>query len=405
MTVCISGIAIRCSIGSEPRQVAGALRDGKSGRRPVERLDLSHAAFVTKQAAELEPTVDPNGRREHLNVLDLAAEVAESALADAGLSRLNLPKRFGLALGTSHGSNASFMKLLNARVERPPSETDARLAITFTPTIQGRLAKTLSLTGPCILISTACASGANSIGKAAELIEDGRADYMIAGGVDLFTELSFSGFNILGALARGQTRPLDTHRDGLMLGDGAAFIILERLSSALARGVTPWGFVAGHSLANEAWHATGPHPQGRDAARVVKQALDVAGVSAEQVDYINVHGTGTIANDESELRALATIFGEHPRALVSSTKSQVGHTLGAAGSVEVVTTLIAAAFGFAPPTINLNQPIAGYESWHFVKDRGVDADIKVALSTSFGFAGNLSALVLTMPDNQARSFK
>lgn len=216
-------------------------------------------------------------------------------------------------------------------------------------------------------VSTACASGTNSIGRAAELIDLGRAEVMLAGGADLFTELSFSGFNVLGAMTRGVCQPIDRDRDGMVLGDGAAMVVLESESRARARGARIYAFVAGHALANEAYHPTAPRPDGSEAARVMLAAIDSAGLGVDDIDYVNLHGTGTEANNAMELAALRLVFGGERSSMpwLSSIKAQVGHTLGAAGSVEVVATALALHGQFAPPGIHLEHPIVPFESWPF----------------------------------------
>jgi 3-oxoacyl-[acyl-carrier-protein] synthase II len=304
-----------------------------------------------------------------------------------------------MALGTSHGGNIAYMKLIRGRVGANRGVVDHRLALSCSPTVLGQVARTLGLTGPTVTISTACASGTNSVGRAAELIQNGSADVMLAGGADLFTELSFAGFNALGVLSRGPCRPLSLERDGMMLGDGAAMLVLESEDYARRRGARAWAVIAGHAIVNEAFHPTTPRPDGSDAARVMAAALRAARMNPDEVDYINLHGTGTQTNDPAELQGVAALFGTRAREiLISSTKSQLGHTLGAAGSVEAVATILGLAHGFAPPTINLGHPIAGFEDWSYVRDVARPAKIRAALSNSFAFSGNLSTIAIRCVD-------
>ena len=217
---------------------------------------------------------------------------------------------------------------------------------------------------------------------------------MVAGGVDMFTEHSFSGFNILGAIARGPCRPLDRDRDGMMLGDGAAFV-RPRVRGACA-GETRARLRRGRGSCDRERRLS-PHsavPDGSAAARVMQRALDSGGVSPDEIDYINLHGTGTPANDLAELRGIERLFGARAKTIpISSTKSLVGHALGAAGSVEFVATALGVARGFLPPTLNLHTPIEGFEDWTYVRDRAVAAAPRAVLSNSFGFSGNLSSIV------------
>lgn len=395
MDVWVTGMGIWTSLGRTIDDFEAALRQGRSGRRPVTRFDVSHPFYRTNEAAVLADEEHLPFELDRTRIADLALAVTRDALKDAGFDPSRDPERCGMALGTSHGGNIAYMKLIRGCVGDPTGEIDPTLALSCSPTVLGQVARAVGLRGPTITVSTACASGTNSVGRAAEMIRAGHADAMLAGGADLFTELSFSGFNVLGVMSRGACRPLDRDRDGMMLGDGAAMMLLERADHAQSRGARPWAEIAGHAIANEAWHPTAPRPDGSDAARVMRAALKAARMEPCDVDYINLHGTGTEANDAMELQAVKALFGEHAsRILLSSTKSQVGHTLGAAGSVELVATILGIARGFAPPSIHLENPIPGFESWSYVRGVAAPAVIRAALSNSFGFSGNLSTIAV-----------
>lgn len=400
MRVAITGMAIWSALGRNLIEFERRLRAGESGVRPVTRMDVAHPFFRSRSAAVLAEESSLRPEVDQTMIADLALAVSRAALLDAGL--LDPPMepseaaRFGMTLGTSHGGNIAFMRLIRQRLGAAPGEPDPQLALSCSPTVLGQVASRVGVRGPTVTVSTACASGTNSIGRAAELIELGRADVMLAGGADLFTELSFSGFNVLGAMTRGVCRPMDRDRDGMVLGDGAAMVVLESESRARARGARIYAFVAGHALANEAYHPTAPRPDGSEAARVMLAAIDSAGLGADDIDYVNLHGTGTEANDAMELAALRLVFGGERSSMpwLSSIKAQVGHTLGAAGSVEVVATALALHGQFAPPGIHLEHPIAPFESWPFVRGRAQPAKLRAALSNSFGFSGNLASIVL-----------
>jgi 3-oxoacyl-[acyl-carrier-protein] synthase II len=394
--VSITGMAIWCALGRDLTSYEEALRQGRCGRRRVERFDVADPFFRTTEAASLQDEKALQPKVDESMIADLAITVAQEAVVDAGKGATDVdPRRLGVAFGTSHGGNIAFMRLMRGRMGLPGGRIDAGLALTGTPAVTGRLARSVGARGPTVVISTACASGTNSIGRAAELIQAGRADVMVAGGADLFTELSFSGFNMLGATAPNICRPLDRDRDGMMLGDGAAMVVLESTERAKARGARIYAQVVGHAIANEAYHATAPRPDGASAARVMEQALRSAGVSPDAIDYINVHGTGTAANDEAEMRGIQRLFGERARKIwLSSTKSMVGHTLGAAGSVELVTTALAIAHGFVPPTINLANPIPDFADYAYVRDQAIPGKVRYALSNSLAFAGNIASIVL-----------
>lgn len=396
----ITGMGIWCSLGRGLQTFGANLRAGHAGLREVKRLDLSHPFYRSTRAAVLKNEELLHPQVDQTLIADLTLTVSQDALQDASLTvPPRDPARFGVALGTSHGGNIAYMQLIRGRLNRPDGSLDESLALSCTPTVLGQVARWVGARGPTVTISTACASGTNSVGRAAELIQAGRADVMLAGGADLFTELSFSGFNMLGAMTRGTCRPLDRRRDGMVLGDGAAMLVLEEEQQALARGARIYARVMGHAIGNEAFHPTAPRPDGSEAARVMQAALRAADMDADAIDYINLHGTGTEANDEMELRAVAKVFGARaPAVLLSSTKSLHGHTLGAAGSVEIVATVVGMTQGFAPPGINLEEPMADFSSWSYVRDQGQPARIRAALSNSFGFSGNLASIVLAQGD-------
>lgn len=401
MRVAITGMAIWSALGRNLTDFERHLRAGASGVRPVTRIDVTHPFFRSRSAAVLHEESSLRPEVDQTMIADLTLAVARDALRDADLQDQVLSPlesaRFGMALGTSHGGNIAYMQLIRQRMGLSPGEPEPQLALSCSPTVLGQVASRVGVRGPILTVSTACASGTNSIGRAAELIHLGRADRMLAGGADLFTELSYSGFNVLGAMTRSVCRPTDRDRDGMVLGDGAAIVVLESEARARARGARIYAFVAGHALANEAYHPTAPRPDGSEAARVMQAAIDSAGLSAQDIDYVNLHGTGTEANDAMELAALRRVFGkkDHLFPLLSSIKAQVGHTLGAAGSVEVVATALALHHQFAPPGINLEHPIASFESWPFVRNSAQPANLRSALSNSFGFSGNLASIVLT----------
>jgi 3-oxoacyl-[acyl-carrier-protein] synthase II len=396
MRVYITGMGIWCSLGHTLGELEEGLRQGRSGPRPITRFETSSSTYRTNVAATLAHEDELVLRSDATYIADLILGVADKAIEDAGLAAdWPTASRIGAAVGTSHGGNLALMKFIRGLVNAPGGSRDADLLISHTPTLIGQLVAKLGLGGPTLTVSTACASGTNSIGRAAELIASGAADVMVAGGADVYTELSFSGFNVLGVTARETCRPCDQERDGMMLGDGAAMVVLESEERVRRRGARAYAIVAGHAIGSDAYHATAPEPDGATAARMMREALAGAELGPADIDYVNLHGTGTVANDPAELAAVAKVFGERAsKVLLSSTKSQVGHTLGAAGSVELVATALGMARGFAPPSINLRTPIAGYEHWSFVRDQARPARIRAAISNSFGFAGSLASIVL-----------
>jgi 3-oxoacyl-[acyl-carrier-protein] synthase II len=242
------------------------------------------------------------------------------------------------------------------------------------------------------IISNACASGANAIGHAWELIRHRRATRVLAGGYDTICRLVFSGFDSLQALSTTQCRPFDARRDGLALGEGAAVLALESLESAEERGATILAELCGYSAATDIHHLTQPQPEGSAALHTMREACALAGIPAAEVDYINAHGTGTPLNDSAEATAINTWAGTHAEKLrVSSTKAGVGHLLGAAGAVEAVVCLMALRGQWIPPNITTQEvdPICRFQ----VVRQPEQASVEVALSNSFGFGGANATLI------------
>jgi 3-oxoacyl-[acyl-carrier-protein] synthase II len=391
-------MGVWCALSRGVAAFERELREGRTVLRDVTRFDVTSAAYRTQKAAilsdeaTLRPTVD-----ETL-IADLAVAVAQDAIQDARLD--NEVSKLGVVVGTSHGGNVAFMKFLRSFLGYGGELPRHDLLLSTSATIAGQVARATGARGSCTTISTACSSGTNAIGRAFEIVRSGRMDIVLAGGADLFTELSFSGFNILGALARGPCRSLDRYRDGMTLGDGAAFVIVESERSMDARGVEAKVEIAGHAIANDAHHATSPEPLGVEAARVMTNALSVGQVKPDEVDYINLHGTGTQANDEMELRAIERVFGARAASIpISSSKPMIGHTLGAAGALEFVISALAVSRQFVPPCRHLESPIDGFEHWTYPRVGELDRPVRVALSNSFAFAGNLAAIVLRRVTN------
>jgi 3-oxoacyl-[acyl-carrier-protein] synthase II len=248
--------------------------------------------------------------------------------------------------------------------------------------------------GPSMIVANACAGGGNAIGHAADLIRSGLAEAVLAGGYEALCDLVFAGFDCLQSLAPEQCRPFDTGRNGLMLGEGAAFLVIESEESAKRRGAEILGFVTGYGHGTDKGHLTQPSQDGAPLEAAMRMALKDAQTGANEIDYVNAHGTGTPLNDRAEAAAFARIFGE-TGARLSSTKAALGHTLGAAGAIEAVLCLLALRSGQIPPQINLQDPEP------LVADAlartGERAEIKTAMSINLGFGGSTAALVLAQP--------
>lgn len=390
--VAITGIAITCALGDGAEAVWKAVRDGRSGITLTKRLDTSTLScrYSGEVGTVPDPVRKPRGRLDRATAMALS--VGAEAVASAGLRIESFdPYRVGVAIGTSVGGldqgEQFHWELLAGGVEA----TRRHHMLTYPLyTSADALAAAFGLKGPKVVISNACAAGGNSIGWATDAIRHGRADVMLAGGVDVLDILSLAGFDSLKALDPQPCAPL-SRSTGLNLGEGAALLVLEAESVAAERGAEVLGYLLGYGLSSDAHHATAPDPSGSGAFRSMRGALAQAGLQPSDVDYLNAHGTGTPANDSSEPRAVDTLFGATPPPM-STTKSQVGHNLGAAGAVEAVVTTLAMRDGVLPPTINVDP---GLElTRDIVPNVAREQRIRVAVSNSFAFGGNNCSLVL-----------
>ncbi|MEW8977728.1 MAG: beta-ketoacyl-[acyl-carrier-protein] synthase family protein [Symbiobacterium sp.] len=395
--VVITGLGVISPIGIGQAAYVDALRRGVCGAGPITSFDTT--GYRTAHGCEAgdfvtEPVALPDGSVERDRAALLALAAAEEAAEDAGLAAAGFdPWRLGVVMATSLGGILCMDQYLtDAITVRQPA--DPSLFLHTCPSITGVIAQKYGARGPTITVSTACAAGTNSVGYAFDLVRTGRCTAVLCGGTDPFTRLSFSGFNSLKSLSRGLARPFSRDRDGLVLGEAAAVLVLESLSSARARGARIYAEVLGYGISNDAYHATSPDPKGGGAVRAIRACLQEAGLTPDDVDYINAHGTATKLNDGMELRAIVQVFGERAsRIPISSTKSLIGHTLGCAGSIEALTCALAIAHEFLPPTINLSEPVEGYEAFDFVRESR-PCRINVALSNSFAFAGNVAVIAL-----------
>ena len=308
------------------------------------------------------------------------------------------PARFAVVVGGTTGGILEAEEGLRRRTSGEEPRLGLRRVIAMpVSSTADVLAAAFGAEGPRTTISTACSSSASAIGVAADLVRDGRADVVLAGGTEAHCRMTFAGFNALQALDPDVCRPFDRRRAGLSLGEGAAFLVVEDEARARRRGAEILGEVAGHGTSADAHHMTAPAPTGAGAVAAMRAALDDARVRPEEVDYVNAHGTGTPANDPIETRAVRAVFGERAARLpVSSTKSQVGHCLGAAGAVEIVATLLGMRHGFVPPTVHLDEPDPECDLDYVAREARA-ATIRVAISNSYGFGGNNTCVVLRAP--------
>lgn len=400
--VAITGVAVSCALGDGTEQAWKAIRDGESGISLTRRLDVS--TLTCKYSGEMgdvpapgrtarqgELWRRPRGRLDRATrlVLNAAREVfASSELPDDAYDSY----RVGVALGTSVGGldegERFHWQLLGGGVEATRRD---HLLVYPLYTSADALSVAFGLKGPKVVISNACAAGGNSIGYASDLIRWGRADAMLAGGVDVLDILSLAGFDSLKALDSEPCAPY-SRSTGLNIGEGAALLLLEAETAALRRGAPILGYVRGYALTSDAHHATAPDPAGNGALRAMRRALERSGLRPDDVGYINGHGTGTPANDSSEPKAVDALFAGTTPPPMSSTKSQIGHTLGAAGAIEAAVSVMALRDGVLPPTINVADPSALTRD--IVPNVARPATVDTVVSNSFAFGGNNCALVL-----------
>jgi 3-oxoacyl-[acyl-carrier-protein] synthase II len=370
----------RCGIGS----LSIFPRDGFRSQQAAEVRDLSAPPFVPRALAR---------RASRSGLLALVA--AEEAWRGAGLE-VDRRKEIAVVLGTTTGGMAKGEECYR-RLLQGGSQDEARFSGWLETPVSvpaDLVANVLRCYGPRLTVSTACSSGANALGIAADWIRSGRAPIVLCGGTDSLCQVTYSGFNALQALDRVPCRPFDRDRAGLTLGEGAAVLVFEEWQSARQRGATILGEFVSYGVSADAHHLTQPRPDGAGAVLAMTRALAEGNVAAGEIDYVNAHGTGTPWNDVIETRAIKTVLGQQaPRIPVTSTKSMVGHCLGAAGAIEAVACLIALRDGFVPPTANLAHPDPECDL-DYVPVRSRSACLGTVLSNSYGFGGNNTSIVL-----------
>lgn len=370
------------TLGTGVEPLWAALVAGRSGLAPVTQFDPSR--YAARQAAEVRDVpADPLGEvGERAHRLALAA-AGEAVL---GIDGAFTGERAAIVAGTTLGGNLAYTGWLDGAGDG----SHASLAA-----VTNLLAARLGVRGPTRTVSVACASGTAAIGLGAQLIERGEADVVLAGGYDALSEFVFAGFDSLRALSVSTVRPFDARRDGLGLGEGAAFLLLEEAEHAARRGARPLALVSGYASSSDAHHMTRPSPSGDGLVRALTAALARAGAAPEDVGFVSAHGTGTTFNDRMEAAAFRRVFGERTGEIpVNSIKSGLGHTLGAAGALEALMTVLVLDRGLVPPT-PLTETLDPACTLDVVRGSARPvAGLRLAVSTSSAFAGTNAALVL-----------
>ena len=399
--VMVTGIGVISSIGSSRHAFWSALINGVSGVREIAAFDASpYATRIASEVRDFDPLAylprKLAGRMARNS--QMAVGAAMDAVKDAGLDLAREPSlRVGCCIGTAAGDYTELEEQHRGFLERGPKAISPFCVPKVIPNMPAsNVAIALGVHGPNFAAVSACATGAHSIGMALALLRAGQADVMLAGGVEsTITPFVLNGYSAMGALSKRNddparaSRPFDRDRDGFVMGEGAAVLVLETLEHARARGAEPIAELAGFGMTSDAFSVAQPDPDGKWAAAAMAAALSDAGLNASDVQYVNAHGTSTRANDRTESRAILTVFPEPPA--VSSIKSMLGHTLGAAGAIEAAATALTIKHGVVPPTINFEAPDEECPL-DVVPNTAREMRVNAALSNSFGFGGQNGVL-------------
>jgi 3-oxoacyl-[acyl-carrier-protein] synthase II len=403
--VVVTGLGMLTPLGNDVASSWQALQQAKSGISLIEHFDTS--AYTTKFAGlvkdfDVEPYFPAKDAKKMDLFIQYGVAAAMQAFRDSGLEINDVnAHRIGAAIGSGIGG----LGLIEENHTKLMNSGPKRLSPFFVPStiinmIAGQLSIMLGLKGPNISIVTACTTGVHNIGQAARMIAYGDADVMVAGGAEkASTELGMGGFGAARALStrndapQQASRPWDKDRDGFVLGDGAGVMVLEEYEHAKARGAKIYAELVGFGMSGDAYHMTSPPENGDGAARAMKNALNDAQVNPVQVQYINAHGTSTPAGDIAETMAIKTVFANNlDKLMVSSSKSMIGHLLGAAGSVESIITVLSLQDQLVTPTINLDNPSEGCDL-DYVPHQARQAKLEYALCNSFGFGGTNGSIL------------
>jgi 3-oxoacyl-[acyl-carrier-protein] synthase II len=398
----ITGIGLLTPLGTDARTTWEGLVAGRSGAGPITRFDpVQSTVRFACEVKGFDPArfLDKKEVRRYDLFAQFAIAAADEAVRDACLSshwdRVDL-KRVGVLIGTGTGGLSTFEENCRALFEKGPSRVSPFFIPMYMPNVAAALiSMRYGAKGPNYCTVSACASSAHALADAAQLIHDDEADVVIAGGAEAaITPLAVASFANMKALSernddpRTASRPFDKDRDGFVMGDGAAVVILEEWEHARRRGARIYAELAGFGMTADAHHITAPAPDGSGAQEAMRLAMKTAGVSPEQIEYINAHGTSTPHGDAAETQAVKTVFGAQARKLIfGSTKSMTGHLLGAAGALEAAVCALVVQSGTIPPTINQFTPDPACDL-DCAPGRAVQRQVEVALSNSFGFGGH-----------------
>ncbi len=403
--VVVTGMGAITPIGNDVETFWEGLKEKKLGIGPISYFDTTD--YKVKLAAEVKgfdpkQYMDPKAARRMETFSQFAVAATKEALENAGLDmEKEDPYRVGVAVGSGIGSLQAMERDHKKLLEKGPSRVNPLLVpMMISNMAAGNVAIQFGLKGKCINVVTACATGTHSIGEAFRSIQYGEADVMVAGGTESsITPLGVAGFTALTALSTSEdpahaSRPFDENRDGFVMGEGAGVVVLESLEHAQARGAKILAEVVGYGATCDAYHITSPAEDGSGAARAMTEAMKDAGIQPEDIDYVNAHGTSTHHNDLFETKAIKLALGDHAyKTRINSTKSMIGHLLGAAGGVEFIVCVKSIQDGFIHATAGLEVPGEGCDL-DYTMGEGVSTDVRYAISNSLGFGGHNGSLIV-----------
>lgn len=409
--VVVTGLGAVTPLGNDVQSTWEAIKEGKIGIDKITEFDASN--YKIQIAAEVKNFnleqygIDKKEARKMARFTQFLVAASTQALNDAGFNKENLAtEKAGIMVGNGIGGfdvmEASYKKYfeVGAGANRIPPLTAPEM---IPNEAAANVSMMYGITGPTWTLSTACSSGTDALGNALDMVRSGRVDICIAGGTEAtITGYGIGCFTVLKALAskfndcpKKASRPFDKDRDGFVMGEGSAVLILEELEHAKARGAKIYAEFAGYGASSDAYHVTAPLPDGSGGAKAITRALEDAALKPQDVQYYNAHGTSTHANDSGETKMVKLAFGEHAHSLkISSTKSMTGHMIGAAGAAEALFCIKAITEGFFPPTMNLDNPdIEGGCDLDYVPNKGLYGNIEVAASASLGFGGHNGCVI------------
>ena len=403
--VVVTGLGAVTPIGNDVDTFWNSLKEKKIGFGPITAFDTTE--FKVKLAAEVKnfdakQFMDPKAARRMERFSQFAVAAAKQALDDAKINMSEMdPYRIGVSIGSGVGSLQIIEKEHVKMMEKGPGRVNPLMVpLMISNMAAGNVSIQFGLKGKCIDVVTACASGTHSIGEAMRSIQHGEVDVMVTGGTEsCITPIGVAGFSGLTALSTSEdpkraSIPFDAERSGFVMGEGAGIVVLESLEHAKARGAKIYAELVGYGATCDAYHITSPAEDGSGAARAMLNAMDEAGIKPEQIDYVNAHGTSTHHNDLFETKAIKLALGEHaPHVKINSTKSMIGHLLGAAGGVEFVTCVKSIENGFVHATVGLSvdDPECDLD---YTKGEGVSVNVNYAISNSLGFGGHNASLLV-----------